>query len=564
MISITIGRLDELFHIGLALPDTDVDRIRLFVEGGDTIGDVDTLIVKDFANDPDVDYFINDGALTLRSQSGDESILLDSFEKIVLNASAGANDFFPTSYAGSLIVRGLGDDDFVDWASANGPVIAEYGIPQWQEVGPGVTLGDGVDNIEGFPVAGAIQTIALHPNDDSIAYIGSVNGGIWRTNNWRTTEESGPHWEPLTDEFPSLAISDIVFSPTNADVIYAGTGTFSNHISFPRSGDAIGLLRSVDGGASWEVVGQRDLAGKQIWSVAVTGNDPNSEIVLVATGDGLYRSTDSGANFIKVEEGSPPGPTNSAEPVLPDGAATDVIVANGGIIYAAIAGEGIFRSTNDGVAWNLISRVQDVSVGDLNGDGEVDNLDTNQDGKFDLIGDASRISLTADETGVVYAGIIGKPRAELVSASGSVLTISDVSNFQIGDEVLGVRLEDINAQQHLIPDNASGPYTLTLGSGSPTEPIPLDASAQDIEDALNATLPGEDNVSVIDVSFAGLDGFFIEFRNDLGGIDVPLLTSSDPGVEIKLLQTGQQRETTVELGTIGSINNDTITLEQNS
>ena len=167
--------------------------------------------------------------------------------------------------------------------------------------------------------------------------------------------------------------------------------------------------------------------------------------------------------------------------------------------------------------------MQDVSVGDLNGDGEVDNLDTNQDGKFDLIGDASRISLTADETGVVYAGIIGKPRAELVSASGSVLTISDVSNFQIGDEVLGVRLEDINAQQHLIPDNASGPYTLTLGSGSPTEPIPLDASAQDIEDALNATLPGEDNVSVIDVSFAGLDGFFIEFRNDLGGIDVQLL-----------------------------------------
>ena len=92
------------------------------------------------------------------------------------------------------------------------------------------------------------------------------------------------------------------------------------------------------------------LRGKRSWSVAVTGNDPNSEIVLVATGDGLYRSTDSGANFIKVEEGSPPGPTNSAEPVLPDGAATDVIVANGGIIYAAIAGEGIFRSTNDGVA----------------------------------------------------------------------------------------------------------------------------------------------------------------------------------------------------------------------
>ena len=39
-------------------------------------------------------------------------------------------------------------------------------------------------------------------------------------------------------------------------------------------------------------------------------------------------------------------------------------------------------------------------------------------------------------------------------------------------------------------------------------------------------------------------------------------TSSDPGVEIKLLQTGQQRETTVELGTIGSINNDTITLSK--
>ena len=76
-------------------------------------------------------------------------------------------------------------------------------------------------------INGAIQAIAVHPTDPNIMYVGSVNGGIWKTTN---ATAATPHWVPLTDNLPSLSIGALEFDPTDAthQTLIAGIGATSS------------------------------------------------------------------------------------------------------------------------------------------------------------------------------------------------------------------------------------------------------------------------------------------------------------------------------------------------
>jgi len=52
---------------------------------------------------------------------------------------------------------------------------------------------------------GAVSAILPHPTNSSVIWIGSVNGGVWKT------EDGGINWRPLTDSLPSLSISHLSF-----------------------------------------------------------------------------------------------------------------------------------------------------------------------------------------------------------------------------------------------------------------------------------------------------------------------------------------------------------------
>src|SRR5262249_2266282 len=98
------------------------------------------------------------------------------------------------------------------------------GLPGWVEEGPGpiTSASIGAENTDGIansPVAGAVQAIAVDPNNTNVAYVGAVNGGVWKTTN---ATAAFPHWVPLTDQLPSLSISALVMSPLDSNVLYAG------------------------------------------------------------------------------------------------------------------------------------------------------------------------------------------------------------------------------------------------------------------------------------------------------------------------------------------------------
>lgn len=220
-----------------------------------------------------------------------------------------------------------------------------YAGPAWVNQGPFGAINGQVEGIVNRPVSGAVQTIAAHPTNADIAWIGTTNGGIWRTNN---ATAASPSWTPLTDQFPSLSIRSIFLDPTDPtnQTLVAGAGSSSSF--FGLSGPFSGMLRSTDGGNSWFRLTD-NLNGRDIVSVTAHGS-----LIFAATTSGLFRSTDTGANFTQIPTG-----VNG----LPNGPAWNIVVdpSNAQRFYVAIGGGsgGVFRTDDGGNNWmNLTSAAQ--------------------------------------------------------------------------------------------------------------------------------------------------------------------------------------------------------------
>src|SRR6185437_15248223 len=69
------------------------------------------------------------------------------------------------------------------------------GVPTWVEQGPRPIINT-VNQIvpPNNPAAGAVQAIAINPANSSEIYVGTVNGGIWRTQNANVASPGGMTW----------------------------------------------------------------------------------------------------------------------------------------------------------------------------------------------------------------------------------------------------------------------------------------------------------------------------------------------------------------------------------
>src|SRR5438045_709038 len=67
------------------------------------------------------------------------------------------------------------------------------GVPNWVEQGPGPILVPG--SAAAFNQNGAVQSIAARPGDATTLFVGTVNGGVWRTT---TAMAANPTWTATT------------------------------------------------------------------------------------------------------------------------------------------------------------------------------------------------------------------------------------------------------------------------------------------------------------------------------------------------------------------------------
>ena len=244
----------------------------------------------------------------------------------------GRNRSYFVSVAFLVGIVGIAAGAILFFPHAGNSVIGQ----QWTQIGPAPLQINAEQNFQGAgPDSGMVDDIAIDPRGatDQTIYIATENGGIWKTLDGGTT------WKPKTDFMPSNSMGAVALDPGNLSVVYAGTGFLIPQGLFK----GIGLYKSTDGGDSWTVIGPSFLNGAAIVRIVL----PAPNTLLVATNIGLYLSVDGGANF------GNNSPTFDNGGAVLGGLISDLHLdtATPTTVRAAVAGTGIFVSTDGGQTW---------------------------------------------------------------------------------------------------------------------------------------------------------------------------------------------------------------------
>jgi hypothetical protein len=209
----------------------------------------------------------------------------------------------------------------------------------WAPIGPSpMNEGGGGDN-------GLVTAIAVNPNNTNVIYLGTAQGGVWRS------RDAGNNWTPLFDHEPVLGIGEpagIAIDPSNTDTIYVGSSNRVGSAEPDTIGQAArGLFKSTDGGASWILLGSGFPAGNTGTAsqfanrtINVVIVDPaNSNVLYLAATNGVFTSSDGGQNWTAAI-----GISSDTRSLVLDLSTP----ANARVLFAGVSGSGVFRSTNGG------------------------------------------------------------------------------------------------------------------------------------------------------------------------------------------------------------------------
>jgi photosystem II stability/assembly factor-like uncharacterized protein len=176
---------------------------------------------------------------------------------------------------------------------------------------------------------GRTTSIGFHPTDAATFYVGTANGGVWKTTN------GGSSYQALGDGLPFLSVSSVVVNRQNPDHLYIAV---SDHVWYGPPG--LGVFKSTDGGATWNPtpIAFPFTANVKIYWIEPDPTNPDK--MLVATSRGIYMTTDAFASAERVQN------INAREVKFSPGSAN--------IAFATSGNGEFFKSTNGGVSWTMI------------------------------------------------------------------------------------------------------------------------------------------------------------------------------------------------------------------
>ena len=231
------------------------------------------------------------------------------------------------------------------------PVSAQYPASltsglHWRDVGP----------MRG----GRSYGVAGNANEPDTFYMGSVGGGVFKT------ENAGRTWIPISDEgIPIGSIGAIAVAPSNAKIVYVGTGEpdIRSQHSYGN-----GMYKSIDAGKTWTHIGLEKTL--HIGKIAVDPLNPD-RVYVAALGDvygpnpdrGLYRSLDGGKSWKKVLFKTDDPDNVGAIEVAVDSKNPKVVYASlwatrrpPWSVYAPsnLPGGGLFKSIDGGDTWKKL------------------------------------------------------------------------------------------------------------------------------------------------------------------------------------------------------------------
>ncbi|NNC83831.1 MAG: glycosyl hydrolase, partial [Flavobacteriales bacterium] len=196
----------------------------------------------------------------------------------------------------------------------------------WNPIGPSE-----LSFVSSSPGIGRTSEVAEDPNNPNIIYVGTPAGGLWKTT------DGGNSWMPMTDHLPSLGVSGIVVDPVDTDIVYIATGDGDANDTY-----SIGVLKSYDGGFTWEQTSLSWSVPSQRVSHKLIMDPSDNNVLLVATDEGIWKTINAGETWYQVQTGEiedmeyhPTDPT--------------IIYANGHTFYRSIDGGENFEASNEGL-----------------------------------------------------------------------------------------------------------------------------------------------------------------------------------------------------------------------
>lgn len=137
----------------------------------------------------------------------------------------------------------------------------------WSSLGPG-------------NIGGRTRAIIVHPTLENVLWVGSVAGGVWRSDN------GGQSWAPVDDLMANLAVTCMVINPSNPKILYAGTGEGFSNVDAIRGA---GIFVTTNG-TSWSQLSAT--TGVNFQAINRLAISANGKILLAATPKGIFRSDD--------------------------------------------------------------------------------------------------------------------------------------------------------------------------------------------------------------------------------------------------------------------------------
>ena len=238
----------------------------------------------------------------------------------------------------------------------------------WKTVNNGITF-EPVTDSQGIASVGAVavgsgthaDTVWVGTGDNSATRSAYYGNGIYKST------DGGKTWQNMGLR-DTLHISRIIIDPTNPDIVWVAA---LGHLFSPNQ--ERGIFKTADGGRTWkrtlyikDNVGAVDLAASPDASVLYAAMYEAMrypwKIADGGPGSGIFKSTDSGETWHKLEDGLPKGPLGRI--------GLDVCRTHPGTVYAVVddfntgsngrpIGGEVYRTDDAGEHWRKVNADKD-------------------------------------------------------------------------------------------------------------------------------------------------------------------------------------------------------------